>query len=268
MRACLQLGWRRRQRCFLAGRVLAHRHRGGGTGCAGGGGGVGWRRWHARRQRLGLPDHARRLPADQLARGARRAHRRQGPDAPRHPGRRPRGAGALHRRRPGYRPCPAPGRCRGCRRAAHAGPRQLGDVETRRDRGRHRQPPGLRAHRHRRHRQRTRPLDARQHRAPDPRCRADRRRAESRQLRRAAAEFARRGHRRQHRHHPRRAGAVLRGGGGHRRLPHAAAPPIERGALLCTAARRRAGDRAGAGGGRAVLLKPTASPRPRPPTAT
>ena len=79
-----------------------------------------------------------------------------------------------------------------------------------------------------RHRQRGRPLAARPERPPDRRRHPDRRRPQSRQLRRAARQLARRGDRRQHRRDHGRAGHLLLGRRQHgpaRADPGAAARP-------------------------------------------
>ena len=72
-------------------------------------------------------------------------------------------------------------------------------------------PFGFEFDRHRRHRQRGRPLAARAERPPDRRRHPDRRRPQPRQLRRAARQLARRGDRRQHGRHHGRAGHLLLG---------------------------------------------------------
>ena len=109
-------------------------------------------------QRLRFPVHARRLPADQFARRARRPHGAAAGASrlSRLAERRPHLRGALGRRRPRHRPRGAVHRRHVARLAAAAGARPLGRAAARRDRDRDRQPARLRAHRHRRHRQRAR----------------------------------------------------------------------------------------------------------------
>ena len=88
---------------------------------------------------------------------------------------------------------------------ADGGAAALGDARRfsggarRAGRDRHRQPVRLSALGHRGRRQRARPVAARAIRAADGRHHSDRRRAQPRQLRRAAGQHARRGHRHQHR---------------------------------------------------------------------
>ena len=107
--------------------------------------------------------------------------------APGQPQRRPRVRGALGRRRSRHRPRGAAHRRHVARLARAADARPIRRAAARRDRHRDRQPARLRAHRHRRHRQRARPQHALEHRAADPRRDPDRRGAQPRQLRRAAA---------------------------------------------------------------------------------